>query len=47
MMDILARILIGSISFSGFGSDPKTSKYEVYATVPKIEITGKYKVSSA
>lgn len=28
----------------GFGSDPKTSKYEVYATVPKIVITGKYKI---
>lgn len=30
--------------FSGFGSDPHTSKYEVYATVPKIIINGKYKI---
>lgn len=30
---------------SGFTSDPTTSKYEVYANVPKISITGKYKVN--
>lgn len=30
--------------FSGFGPDPGTSKFEVYATVPKITITGKYKI---
>lgn len=30
--------------FSGFGKDPKTSKYEVHATVPKIVIKGKYKI---
>lgn len=30
---------------SGFTSDPTTSKYEVYATVPKISIIGKYKVN--
>lgn len=29
---------------SGFDADPNTSKYEVYATVPKVSITGKYKV---
>lgn len=29
---------------SGFTSDPHTSKYEVYATVPKISITGRYKI---
>lgn len=28
----------------GFTADPSTSKYEVYATVPKITINGKYKV---
>lgn len=31
-------------SFSGFGTDPNTSKYEVYALVPKITIHGKYKI---
>lgn len=30
---------------SGFTLDPATSKYEVYATVPKISIIGKYKVN--
>lgn len=30
---------------SGFTSDPTLSKYEVYATVPKISIIGKYKVN--
>lgn len=30
---------------SGFGADPNTSKYEVYATVPRINIIGKYKVN--
>lgn len=30
--------------FSGFNADPHTSKYEVYATVPKITINGKYKI---
>lgn len=29
----------------GFGADPKTSKFEVYATLPKISIVGKYKVN--
>lgn len=29
---------------SGFTADPHTSKYEVYATVPKVSITGKYKI---
>jgi len=28
----------------GFGPDPTTSKYEVYAVVPKINIVGDYKV---
>ncbi|XP_055327034.1 protein takeout-like [Sitodiplosis mosellana] len=28
----------------GFGADPNSSKYEVYAVVPKITITGKYKI---
>lgn len=31
--------------FSGFTADPHTSKYEVYATVPKISITGRYKIN--
>lgn len=30
--------------YSGFGADPNTSKYEVYALVPKITINGKYKI---
>lgn len=30
---------------SGFTADPRTSKYEVHATVPKITINGKYKVN--
>lgn len=30
---------------SGFTADPRTSKYEVHATVPKITIKGKYKVN--
>lgn len=32
------------MEYSGFGADPNTSKYEVYALVPKITINGKYKV---
>lgn len=32
------------VESSGFDADPNTSKYEVYATVPKVSITGKYKV---
>ncbi|XP_031638896.1 protein takeout-like [Contarinia nasturtii] len=28
----------------GFDTDPSTSKYEVYAIVPKISISGKYKI---
>lgn len=30
--------------FSGFDADPKTSQYEVHATVPKVAIKGKYKI---
>lgn len=30
---------------SGFTADPRTSKYEVHANVPKISINGKYKVN--
>lgn len=33
-----------SSDFSGFGPDPNKSKFEVYATVPKITINGRYKI---
>lgn len=37
-------VVVVLLIYSGFTSDPHTSKYEVYATVPKISITGRYKV---
>lgn len=30
--------------FSGFGSDPKTSKYELHARIPRLEMIAKYKI---
>lgn len=30
---------------SGFEADPHTSKYEVYATIPKITVSGDYKIN--
>lgn len=30
---------------SGFEADPTTSKFEVYATIPKLRLVGKYKIN--
>lgn len=30
--------------FSGFTSDPKTSKFELHARLPRIEMIAKYKI---
>lgn len=29
--------------FSGFGKDPATSKFELYATIARISLVGQYK----
>lgn len=36
--------IFSSLSCRGFEADPLTSKYEVYATVPRITINGDYKI---
>lgn len=33
------------VSNSGFEADPSTSKFEVYATIPKLSLVGKYKIN--
>lgn len=38
-------MVLFSFDYSGFEADPNTSKYEVYASAPKITVSGDYKIN--